>query len=127
MLWAGLGLVLFFIYQAWVQDYAPPPLPAMSAPTTGVAASEASGASAGDDDFDLPQVAAPGAPAAAPDEPETREPEAGGGQRIHVQTDVLDIYIDTVGGALVYAAMERYPVEKARPDDPVVLLSLIHI
>ena len=130
LLWASFGLVLFLIYQAWVQDYqavAPAQQVAASpdltpAPQGGATAVADSGS---DPDADLmPSLeAVPAGPQdAGPISPEADNKDMAG-QQIRVVTDVLDMRIDTLGGALVYAAMKRYPVAKKRPNDPVVLLN----
>jgi YidC/Oxa1 family membrane protein insertase len=120
LVWAAFGLMLWFTYQAWVQDYgvtpdsrpqpaaegvtAPPPedatdLPAL--PETDVAAPEPDG---------VPQL--PGG--AAPDSPSGI---------IRVTTDVLDVELNSRGGTLQKAVLLKYPVAKDRPDVLVELLS----
>ncbi len=114
LLWASFGMVLFLIYQAWIEDYAP-------APAARGAATETRAAESFSDDLsDLPRIET--APAETPPTLAEAPDIGGGGERIKVLSDVLDLRIDTEGGALVYAALPRYPREKTRPDDPVVLL-----
>jgi len=53
-------------------------------------------------------------------------PEAAVPSRlIHVETDVLDVYIDLDGGDIVRADVMDYPVDKANPDVPVRLLDYV--
>jgi len=122
LIWATFGLLLWMTYQAWVQDYGPPTAgspPATTdeqlAPlgdTPGLPALPAESA-------DTPQLAAD---APALDLPTQSEPEQLA-PVIHVQTDVLDIEISTIGGTLQRATMRQYPVAKDQPDVLVELLS----
>jgi len=122
LIWATFGLLLWMTYQAWVQDYGPPtadPQPAtvdeQLAPlgdTPGLPALPA-------ESIDTPQLAddAPALDVATQSEPEQLAPV------IHVQTDVLDLEISTIGGTLQRATMRQYPVAKDQPDVLVELLS----
>ncbi len=118
LLWASLGLVLFLIYQAWMEDYHPrtPPRPA---------ATDAASEQGPDRAIDavelptLPDITQPTDDASVVPVPQTTD---AGAERVRVLTDVLDLQIETLGGSLVHAAMLRYPVEKSRPDQPVILL-----
>jgi YidC/Oxa1 family membrane protein insertase len=127
LVWAAFGLMLWFTYQAWVQDYAVQP-----ASQTGPAAEDVAVApdgterSRGDLPADLPAL--PQGNNAAP------RPEASGGIPaeggsddasgvVRVTTDVLDLEISTRGGTLQKATLLRYPVAKDRPDVLVQLLN----
>ncbi len=117
LLWAAFALVLFMLYQAWIQDYHVPPAPA-ERPAAAATEADEPGAVGLPDIDPLPTTGEAAAPPALPGE----APAAAPGQEIVVKTDVLELRIDTRGGALVYAALPKYPVEKSRPNDPVVLL-----
>jgi len=128
LVWAAFGLMLWFTYQAWVQDYgtaAPPPEPA------------AEQSQAPDDELttDLPALADPPVadpsvaepPAVdpaddAPALPMQAESEAEA-DIVRVITDVLDVEINARGGTLQKAVLLDYPVAKDQPDVLVQLLS----
>ena len=124
LVWAAFGLMLWFTWQAWMQDYAAPPPPAEQGPVEAPADSEPS---------DLPELVEPD-PGAEPDSgPQIEAPPPGqtgqtgqtsrGGEVLRVQTDVLDVEINTRGGTLQKAVLLEYPVAKDRPDELVQLLS----
>ncbi|WP_028081145.1 membrane protein insertase YidC [Solimonas soli] len=102
---ALLGVVLFFLYQAWQKDYGnrPPSAPvadeaqAPSAPAAATAATATATEATGD--------ALPGAPA----------------QRIRVETDVYIAEIATLGGELRRLELKQYPAAKDKPE-PMSLL-----
>lgn len=111
-----LGVILYFMYQAWQQDYAVPAT-AASEP----AAAPAPAASADDVPEALPDdVPVPARRSesddALPDVPADR------GQRIRVQTDVIDTEITLRGGDLRRVAFLQYPASKDETDVPVALI-----
>ncbi len=113
-LFIALSLVLLLIWQAWQRDYgtAPPPPPApgkAAAPETTAPAVP-----------DLPTALPPAAaPSGAPGTPAAVAPAGG---RIHVQTDLLDVVLGTVGGDIERVELRRYPNEVGNPH-PFVLLN----
>jgi YidC/Oxa1 family membrane protein insertase len=118
LVWAAFGLMLWFTYQAWVQDYGARPPPAE--PLSEEAQPPADGVP------DLPDLAEP--PVAAPladDGPAlaTQAEPASRTDVVRVTTDVLDVEISTRGGTLQKAILLEYPVAKDRPDVLVQLLS----
>ncbi|HEX5788834.1 MAG TPA: membrane protein insertase YidC [Woeseiaceae bacterium] len=129
--WGLFAFLAFLTWQTWMEDYAAPP----RTPAGSVEA-ESAGTTPGDPDVeglegpaagtgDLPALdgdepaatPAPAAGTAPPDDDETAVDAA-----IIVRTDVLEVRIDPRGGALEYAELLDYPVEKDRPDAHVVLL-----
>ncbi len=121
LVWAAFGILLWFTYLTWMQDYGPSPVPA---PPT--AETEQAPPTATDDPLSLPEVGD------VADEPADAGPTLPGGvaedaagqaEIITVRTDVLEIDIATRGGTLIRATLLGYPVEKDRPDDLVELLS----
>jgi YidC/Oxa1 family membrane protein insertase len=118
LIWGAFGLMLWFTWQAWVRDYAPPPRPP-SAPVSEETTPAPSSAP------DLPELsgdeARPPESAATPGPGE--EDAAAPSNVIHVRTDVLDLQIDPRGGTLEKATLLRYPVAKDDPDNLVTLLS----
>jgi len=122
LVWAAFGLMLWFTYQAWVQDYGMQPAvetqPAAEDPATPP-----------DDAVDLPELprtdsAGPelDRPDSAPRTPAEMEAESGSGV-VRVVTDVLEVEINTRGGTLQKAVLLDYPVAKDRPDVLIELLN----
>jgi YidC/Oxa1 family membrane protein insertase len=118
LVWAAFGLMLWFTYQAWVQDYGIKPALETPPAAEDVAAPR-------EDATDLPALpqtdAAAPQPDSAPQLPEESEPADASGV-VRVTTDVLDVEINTRGGTLQKATLLRYPVAKDRPDVLVQLL-----
>jgi YidC/Oxa1 family membrane protein insertase len=142
-LWAALALLLFYDYQAWQRDYAPPPGSTASAPTAAPSNAPAPGSDLGEripqTPAAAPPVAAPGASPAAPATAESAASAAAApgtgtapGGTVHVRTDVLDVDIGTRGGTLERVDLLAYPRVKgeATPvrleshDDPTSLYEL---
>lgn len=105
---ALIGVVLFFIYQAWQKDNAPAPVEtAVIAPTLP----------AGFDDAPKP-VAVTGMEAA------TAQPQISkAGARISVRTDVFNAEIALTGGELRRVELTEYPATKDRPDQKYAFLN----
>lgn len=124
LVWATFGMLLWFTYQAWMQDYAQPATGAtqqQEEPLTP--AQDGTGLPdlpPTDSDVDAPSIdsAAPALDVAAGD---TGQSDAA--QFIRVKTDVLELEISTRGGTIQRATLQKYPVAKDRPDDLVELLS----
>lgn len=107
---ALLGVVLFFIYQAWQKDYARLP-PVASTPPAAVT----------DDDAPRASVAAPAPDAPAP----TDVPVAAAtvdGARIRVETDLYIAEISTQGAELRRVELKGYAVSKDRQEQNFALL-----
>jgi len=123
LVWAAFGLLLWFTYQTWMQDYGPKPAPQPVEAvdqTTPAIHDETSLPELGDT-MESPAAEAPDSlPGAGATSPEQAAPT------IRVTTDVLDLEISTRGGTLVRATMLRYPVHKDQPDNLVQLLSPEH-
>lgn len=124
---AGLAVVSYLLLLAWQEDYGVTDTPD---PVETVASSTSSPAATADDiDPDLPQTA-PGGDGDGDDIPSvTTSPDAdrevqasGSSDLITVQTDVLNVRIDPLGGDIVYVSLPEYPTDIDRPDDPFVLL-----
>ena len=124
LVWATFGILLWFTYQTWMQDYGPAPVTAAPPADTDQAPTAPT-----EDQLTLPELGDVGGEpvdetAALPgSEPETA---AGEGSIITVRTDVLELQISTRGGTLIRATLLGYPVEKDRPNDLVELLSPEH-
>ena len=113
-LWMALLATLWLSYSAWMQDYAPPPVPVSSDAALSNGTTEP--------DHILPELGqSDPAPDVAPVPGATAAPAAPA-QTIRVQTDVLDLRIDLQGGDIVRADLLDYPVDKSDPDTLVRLL-----
>lgn len=121
IIWGLFGLLLYFTWQTWMQDYgaqrAAPQ--AEDSPAATAAATEDLADLTVDADT-LPSVSDPGT-SEAPLEADAEVTPAQG-QVVHVTTDVFRIEINTRGGIVQHAEMLEYPVAKDRPNDKVVLL-----
>lgn len=119
--WGLFGLLLYFTWQTWMQDYGPASQP--------VAAEQAESPVPLDTDAGLPELNSAGAelPSIASDDAGRINPAAtpevdASAAVIRVETDVLTLEINTRGGTLQHAEMRKYPVAKDQPDKKVVLL-----
>jgi YidC/Oxa1 family membrane protein insertase len=108
---ALIGVVLFFTYQAWQQDYGPQAQPAAAVETTPVPTVA---------DVDVP-VATPGQVPTATTTPDA-SPTAATASRIVVDTDLFTAEISTEGGELRRLALNNYSVTKKNPDEKFALL-----
>lgn len=113
ILLAVLGVLLFFIYQAWQTEHGPKPL--LTPPDTE--ATQATRAEDARADGDVPQIgvpeaAAPGAPAAP-----------AKNTRIEVRTDLFVGEIATLGGDIRRLELIGYPLSKKEPDKNVPLFN----
>lgn len=116
ILFAALIFVLFLLWQNWLEfqakKYPPPPPPVATAPAGSPASTPGSVPLSGQD-----------VPAAAPGAGTVPGAQVlGGGQRIHVTTDLFEIEIDTVGGDLRQAGLRTYPDSIQRLNQPFLLL-----
>jgi YidC/Oxa1 family membrane protein insertase len=116
LLFFALSVVLLLLWQAWVDQNGSgrdmTPTAEISAPADIPVAPQDRTASSGEQ----PSVGA--APELPPPTPEalTR------GARISVETDVLKMEIDTVGGDLRQVLLKDYPVSSKTPDQPFALM-----
>jgi YidC/Oxa1 family membrane protein insertase len=117
LIWGAFVLLLWFTYQAWMQDYGPAPVQ----PTVVTEPSEPADSA---DSITLPELGDAPAEAPAGSLPgDTPAVVPASGESIRVITDVLDLEISLGGGTLVRAIMLGYPVEKDRPEELVQLLA----
>jgi len=124
LVWATFGILVWFTYQTWMQDYGPAPVTAAPPADT-----QQTPAATAEEPLTLPELGdVGGEPADETAALPGSEPEAaaGGGSIITVRTDVLELQLSTRGGTLVRATLLGYPVEKDRPNDLVELLSPEH-
>ena len=116
--WAFFGLMAFFTWQQWMQDYAPRPAVAPDAAPAAAVSPPGMPAVA---DASLPAIAEQ-APAAADMTIDSVDVAPATEGTVRVSTDVLDVEISTRGGTLTKAWTKKYPVAKDRPDVAVQLL-----
>lgn len=132
---SAVGVVLFFMWQAWQTDYPTTP-PAATAQVQTQQSAPSSDAHASDalDSDDVPDISsAPQAAEAGAQEDKSTQPSVAAaadqgsdvdtGQRIHVITDKLDLYIDTRGGDIREARLIGVPSSDAHPDQNLQLLN----
>ena len=120
LVWGAFALLLWFTYQAWMQDYGPAPVQ----PAVVSDPAEPSSPEAGADSISLPELGdAPAEEPAGslPGDADVATPDREG--TIRVTTDVLEVDISVRGGTLVRASMLGYPLEKDSPDELVQLLA----
>ncbi|MAS09380.1 membrane protein insertase YidC [Salinisphaera sp.] len=124
----AIGVLCFFLYQAWQTDYAPTQADATSA--NGQTAGQNDYASADEDD--VPSLSsAPesdGGPEQSSDSRQAQtgqddEPVVGEADQIHVVTDRLDVIIDTRGGDLRKVELRGVPVSSEKPDTNLRLIN----
>ncbi|MEX1196471.1 MAG: membrane protein insertase YidC [Pseudohongiellaceae bacterium] len=122
---AGLAVVTYLLLLAWQEDYGVTDTPAPEEIVT--TSSSAPDDTAEDTGTDLPTTAPASdgddIPSVTTSPDSDREVQTSGSEElINVQTDVLNVRIDPVGGDIVYISLPRYPTELDRPDEPFVLL-----
>jgi len=125
IIWGTFGFLLWMTYQAWVEDYAPPP--AEQGQPTAVQQTTPDAGDVGlpalpSGAIDAPQVVDEAPTLDGAPQTNTTDDEAAA-PTIHVQTDVLDIDISTEGGTLQRATLLNYPIAKDQPNVLVELLS----
>lgn len=128
MLIALLAVVVFFLYQAWQDDYGPKRQAARVADMPSTDAPVVPG-EAGDPTQATPAAAM--SSAGTSDTP-TAVPAAGvaesthaaaAGQTVKVITDVVTAQISLRGGEIRRLELSQYPISKSTPDSPLPLLN----
>lgn len=115
----ALVFLMMMMYQAWLEDYGPKPIPpttdstvqtadALPTPSTTTAAEvpmiTPSASSAGEMPFAQPK--------------QILESQ----NRVKVTTDLFDLEIDTLGGDIRQVALIEYPVANDKPNEPYILM-----
>ncbi|RZV38157.1 MAG: membrane protein insertase YidC [Chromatiales bacterium] len=122
LIWALFAFLAWITYQTWVTDYAPKPVPPVTAEATEslTALPEVVGES-----DELPAISDAGTPDAPPTTPDVAgEPAVStAAPTVTISTDVFDVVISTKGGTLQGATLKKYPVAKDSPDVLVQLLA----
>lgn len=109
----ALSFVSLMLWEAWQRDYGPAPAP-VPAPTE-----EARNATTND----VPEVAAAASPVAeAVTGNPAAPPDSGTTTPVTVETDLISLVINPVGGVIEQAELRRYPENGENPDEPFNLL-----
>lgn len=111
ILYFALAFVVFSLWTSWLKDY--PAAPAAQ-PTTESAATTPSAPAPVTTAAVVPIAPAQAAPEAPASAPSSR--------LVEVNTDVLNVKIDTLGGNIVSVSLPQYP-DKVKSKDPVVILN----
>ncbi len=108
----GLVVIGFLLWQQWQADYGPKPAPVATTTTEQGSVTQAS------QPEDLPEATASTSSAIS-----QADNAPAQSRRVHIQTDVLDLEIETKGGDLVHALLTKIPVSVDEPDNPFELLN----
>ena len=113
LLFVGLGLVLFMLWEAWQREVNPPPAqPAVTQPTATPSAPS-----------DVP-VGAESRPAVqAPSLVPAGDDVVQRSESLEIKTNVIRAVIDTHGGDLRLVDLLQYPAESKKPDVPFRLMN----
>jgi len=119
----GLLIVSLLLWQAWQTDYVQPQQVALASNdlVADLARSE-NGQQQVENEWDLPDL--PAVEKSLDSLPTIEQSRASSGaNKVHVKTDVIDLYISTQGADIHNLALLGYPQESDTPDVPVQLLS----
>lgn len=119
----GLLIVSLLLWQAWQTDYVQPQQVALASNdlVADLARSE-NGQQQVENERDLPDL--PAVEKSLDSLPTIEQSRASSGaNKVHVKTDVIDLYISTQGADIHNLALLGYPQESDTPDVPVQLLS----
>ena len=117
LLFFALAFVLLALYQAWQVDYGSTPV---EQATTSPAAPADSNAGSAVPEVQTQSEVPVAEPAAVPSTPVEM---AAASSKVRVETDVLDLQIDTRGGTISSARLRAFPVKIDSPDQPLPLFS----
>ena len=122
-LWSLLAIIIFFMMQAWQKDYAPIPVEQTVQEIAGLSATapvdiNVPGVDTSTATSDIP-AAQISTTATTPAPTKTVKK----GQIVRVKTDVYAIEISTQGASLVGLVLPNMPLDKKKPDVPVVLFT----
>ena len=117
----GLLIVSLLLWEAWQKDYVRPQQAIQQAAVAAVESDLPAATVIIDQQDDLPSMPSTGNLASLPDLDQRLA--ANSANKIHVKTDVMDLYINTQGGDIRDLALLKYPVESSTPDVPVQFLA----
>lgn len=113
-LYAALAFVSLLIWEQWQVDYGPKPAATEQSQPTATAANGSAAQKAGD----LPELES-----LPQEEPAAQDQQAAAsGELIRVETDVVEVMIDTRGGVIESLKLKKYPVDVDHPDQYLELL-----
>ncbi len=115
LLFVGLSLVLFLLWDAWQREINPPPVETPSA-TVSEQPPRAATAS------DVP-IGTESAPAATPSQVPGSDEVVQQAESLEIVTDTLRAVINTYGGDLRQVDLLKYPVNPKKPDEPFRLMN----
>lgn len=118
----GLLIVSLLLWEAWQKDYVRPQQAIENAAVEEIAADLPDIADIADtNQQDLPTLPSAENLASLPEI--AQDLAAVSTNKIHIKTDLMDLYIDTKGGDIRDLALLKYPVESKTPDVPVQFLA----
>ncbi len=113
-LYAALAFVSLLIWEQWQVDYGPKPAATEQSQPAATAANGSAAQKAGD----LPELES-----LPQEEPAAQDQQAAAsGELIRVETDVVEVMIDTRGGVIESLKLKKYPVDVDHPDQYLELL-----
>ena len=119
----SLGFVLVLLYQAWMQDYGPKPMPQQSQIEASQPAE--TGAEALSDAVPSAPAVVADTPAAGAELPQAPARPQVSAPVVKVETDVLQLEISTRGGDLQSLLLREYPVHPSTPEQKYQLLKAV--
>ncbi|MGK0271099.1 MAG: YidC/Oxa1 family membrane protein insertase [Cocleimonas sp.] len=111
-LYLSLFFLGFLIWTTWQQKNAPPP--AETIPTTSINSTSIP--------TSVPSATSVPTAAGATTVPQVDTANSAKEKLVHVKTDVLDIYINTIGGTIIQADLPAYPVSLEEKDTAVRII-----
>ena len=115
-LYAALAFVGLLIWEQWKADYDPKPEPIAQQQQNQQSRNLSSSQSTIQQGSDLPEMVA------APGQLNNLAGDDTTGKLIHIETDVIEAKIDTVGGVIKSLKLKKYPVDVAHKDDFMEML-----
>ena len=115
-LYAALAFVGLLIWEQWKADYDPKPEPIAQQQYNQQSGKGSTSQNTIAQGSDLPEMAN------APGQQNNPVEENSSGKLIHVETDVIEAKIDTLGGVIKSLKLKKYPVDVAHKDDFMEML-----
>jgi len=115
-LYLSLFFVGFLIWSTWQQDHAP------VKPAASTSAINNESVAADNQNVSIPSASTVSTPLEAGQSTDIAATTSTNAKLIHVKTDVLDLYINTLGGTIVQADLPTYPVSLDEKDKAVRII-----
>lgn len=117
----ALVFLMMMMYQAWLEDYGPKPIPPTATTDSTVQTADALPTPSTTTAAEVP-IITPSASSAG-EMPFAQPKQILESQnRVKVKTDLFDLEIDTLGGDIRQVALIEYPVANDKPDEPYILM-----